>query len=308
MFRLAIEFDCSVSRPVLVMGQYYRLINLSKSQRLPEICGKAIEIIPNIYDYDATEGTSCLMLLLLDLGTNEMTLQNSCLKYLCENKQDYSLGSLPAHLRRDLEVAFLSQTGVGAWSGDRLVLIGDESKNSPCPPDGEIKEGTIYDMEFPSCREPTLSYDHRSKLQEFCKGKDYKIVNLDKKEYLNPIAYEKLEEEKRKLKLEKSEEKECAASNSDSGSEEEKEEEDSTVLDYADNKHGVVTELIIRLVYSTFRQFGDLKPSVTSQGTWAGDRITVCTPDQLEDFEGYRDVSNPHNVELARREDCSCKS
>ena len=125
------------------MGQYYRLINVSKSQKLPEIGGKAIEILVNIYDFNATEGTSCLMLLILNLGTNDMTLQNLCLKHLSENKQYYSLESLPAHFQRKLEV-FSSSRGVGAWSCDRLVIIGDESDASPYPPDGEFKEGTTY--------------------------------------------------------------------------------------------------------------------------------------------------------------------
>ena len=235
-----------------------------------------MEIIPNIYDWDATEGTSDLILLLLNLDS-EMTLQNLCLKFLSVNKQYYySFEALPKHLHGELEmsqgIVSLSQCGVSAWCGDRLVIIGDESDDSPYPPDGEWKEGSIYDMDFPSFQ-PKVSSKDLSKLQELCKGKDYKVANLDKKEYLDPMAYEMNESE-------------------------------SSVLDYADNKHGVVTALIVRLIHSSNQNCGDLGPSITSKGSWAGNRITVCTQDQVH---GYKDVSNPDDVKLARQEESYVK-
>lgn len=74
------------------------------------------------------------------------------------------------------------------------------------------------------------------------------------------------------------------------------------MLDFMDNVHGVMTGLVISLIHSTVRDLGDLHPTVTSQGMWAGDRITICTPEQLDDFESYRDVSNASDVELALSE------
>lgn len=45
-----------------------------------------------------------------------------------------------------------------------------------------------------------------------------------------------------------------------------------------------------------------LSSEVASQGTWAGDRITICISDQLEDFNDYKDVSNVKDVEIALQE------
>ncbi len=60
-----------------------------------------------------------------------------------------------------------------------------------------------------------------------------------------------------------------------------------------------MTGLIISLIFSTNKNSGDLVKSVTSQGMWAGDRITISTPDQLNDFESYIDVSNASEAKRA---------
>ena len=57
--------------------------------------------------------------------------------------------------------------------------------------------------------------------------------------------------------------------------------------------------LVIRLMHSTTRQFGDIHAGAISQGTWAGDKIVICTAEQLDDFESYTDVSNPGDIEVA---------
>ena len=62
---------------------------------------------------------------------------------------------------------------------------------------------------------------------------------------------------------------------------------------------GVMAGLIITLTHSTECGGGDLPHGVTSQGRWAGDRIVICTAEQLDDFESYTDVSNPSDVEFA---------
>ena len=64
---------------------------------------------------------------------------------------------------------------------------------------------------------------------------------------------------------------------------------------------GVMADLIIKLTHSTGSGGGDLSDAVTSQGTWAGDRIVICTAEQLDNFQGYRDISNPNEVKLALR-------
>ena len=228
-----------------------------------------------------------LSLFLLDLGEcgHLKTLQNQCLGFLGHNEQQYSPGTfeiLPKHLLEKMDVAYLSQQLVGEWAGDRLIITGDYSEWSPFPPDGEWKKGNLYDFvekNFSSSHARKI-YDCyceneasiKSKLQKLCGGKDYKVVNLDKKEYLNPQAYK-------------------------TG--------DKTVLDFANHCNSVMTGLLISLVHSTGSGGGDFPSSIASQGMWAGDRIMICTPEQLDDFERYRDVSNPSDVEQALNPCCT---
>lgn len=133
-----------------------------------------------------------LSLFLLDLGDYEYkhlrSLQNLCLKFLCNDEQQYE--HLPKHLIKKLDVTFLSQGLVGEWAGDRLIIAGDYSKLSPFPPHGEWKEGNLYDMvdeseHFSVSHASKISnyYDDnrgkiRNKLQKLCDGKKYKVVNL----------------------------------------------------------------------------------------------------------------------------------
>lgn len=165
------------------------------------IDGKAIEII--LDQYSEFQG---LLLLLLDLGNHDMSLQSLCLTFLSNNKQYYSLATLenfPQHLQKRLDViedeTLLAQQGVGKWAGDRLSLTGDETHFSRYPPHGEWKEGSIYEMvreEFSCILAPKISFHYFDKLQKLCTDKDYKVVNLDKKVFLNPLAYEPEESEK----------------------------------------------------------------------------------------------------------------
>ena len=75
-------------------------------------------------------------------------------------------------------MASLSQCGVGQWAGDRLILIGDEGET--------IKDSINYDMagNFPPVCVPEVNHHSFNKLKKLCNEK------VDKKEYLDPLAYE----------------------------------------------------------------------------------------------------------------------
>ena len=95
-----------------------------------------------------------------------------------------------------------------------------------------------------------------------CEGKVHLVVNLDKKEYLDPRVY---------------------------GGQ-------TNTLDYDKIWCSILSHLIIKLTYSTGSGGGDLPDSITSQGVWAGDRIVICTAEQLDDFGSFKDVSSTEDV------------
>ena len=265
------------------MGQYYLFANLTKSQSMyPSWSMKAVGILG-----DAAM-QHWLALFLLDLGSGEhkkLSLQNLCLKTLCEQEQQYPpalLASLPQHLQEKRDVMYLSQNLVGEWAGDRLILTGDYSEYCPFPPHGEWKECEMKDNLYSLVDESekftsshaAIVYENwtknkseiERKLEKFSAGKSYIVANLDKKEYLNPRVYN-------------------TAGLQDS------------VLDFMRAlRGGVLSGLLITLTHSTGSGSGDLPPT-DSGGMWAGDRITICTREQLEDFEKYRDVSNDEDEE-----------
>lgn len=82
------------------------------------------------------------------------------------------------------------------------------------------------------------------------------VINMDRKEYLDPRAYGIGEE---------------------------------TVADFIESNGGVMAGLVISLIHSTGSGGGDIEAS--SAGTWAGDRIAICALEDMEDFERYKDVS-----------------
>ncbi len=56
--------------------------------------------------------------------------------------------------------------------------------------------------------------------------------------------------------------------------------------------HSVMVALIIALIHSHTREsMGKFPPSQRPLGIWGGDRISICTPQQVEKFQKYKDVS-----------------
>ncbi|XP_019851696.1 PREDICTED: uncharacterized protein LOC109581756 [Amphimedon queenslandica] len=218
-----------------------------------------------------------LALLLLDLGDNSQSLEQSCLNFLGDNASQYQPSAferlLPKHFVSKIDVAYLRQRKVGAWAGDRLIVTGDYSDYSPFPPHGEWKSGCLYHLaesfeetDFSKIRD-TLNDSEcmatiEKKVKELCQDKAMKVVNLDKKEYLDPGAYPAKE---------------------------------ATTWDIIANDkfNGVMDGLFIKMTHSTRGGCEAFYPSISLKGEWAGDRIVICT---LDGLENYRDTSNPDDV------------
>ena len=111
-------------------------------------------------------------------------------------------------------------------------------------------------------------------LTKLCEDKLHFIVNLDLKEYLDPRAYDRGEENalqfvdhqgillRTDLNLFK-----------------------LRFLSNWPTPHGVMAGLVIKLIHSTGSGNGDLPSFIKSQGTWAGCRVKICTAEDVEDFE-----------------------
>ena len=245
------------------MGQYYILVNVLKSQEITPFGMKAVEIVWN------GSFLPQLALLLLDLGNQEeCSLEKDCQKYLATHEH------LPKHHQKNVEVAKLQQLyHIGAWAGDCLVIIGSCSEKAPFPPNGEWKSGDLSSYMYVDehCN-PTpdilriFSDDNRewlAKLRKVCEGQVHFVVNLDKKEYLDPRAYG----------------------------------QETNPMEFGFCCKSVLLSLVIKLMFSTGSGGGDLPDDIVSQGTWAGDRITICTAEQLDDFGAFKEVSNVEEVE-----------
>ena len=135
---------------------------------------------------------------------------------------------------------------IGAWAGDLFLYIFEHF--NPTPDISSI------------CSDDNK--ESLAKLRKICEGKVHLVVNLDKKEYLDPRAYS----------------------------------QDTNALEFGFCRKSVLTCLVIKLIFSTVNRGGDLPEDAISLGIWAGDRITICTAEQLEDFETFKDASNVEDV------------
>ncbi len=110
-------------------------------------------------------------------------------------------------------------------------------------------------------------------LKKITQGKDLKIVNLDKKEYnfMDPKAFDG----RRFIDSINAEE--------------------NPMFRYimAKNRESMCYSSIITLIHSTGRRNGDLPFLFESKDAWAGDRIVICTPQQIDDFPSYTAIAWP---------------
>lgn len=215
------------------MGQYYFLCNLDKRQRL----GLPLALF----------------------GSRFFSGQKLC-------EQLHNLGVKPF-----LALALVDLTAVddtpnsmwGSWSGDRVVLIGDYSDDSP----NFLTEDEKLDLKNKSTTLPSLVgtefqdlsenpnewIKNNHKLAELFPASYHVVVNLDKKEYLDPEMFG----------------------------------DDTSVDSFAMEKDGVMKGLYSCLFYSTGSGGGDIE--ALKKGRWAGDRLSIVEKDTLS--ADYRDIS-----------------
>jgi len=217
------------------MGQYYMLCNLDKRQRLS---------LP-------------------------LSLWGSM--FFSGQKLSEQLANLG--LKPILALALVDMTAVannpnllwGSWSGDRVVLLGDYSDDTPhfLTEDEKLELETksttlpkLVGTEFEDLmKEPKTWFMNNEMLSALFNDPQHVIVNLDKREYLDPEQFG----------------------------------DDSSVDNFCLDKDGVMKGLYSTLFYSTGRGGGDIED--LRIGRWAGDRLSIVEKKTLaEDF--YSDVSD----------------
>ena len=222
------------------------------------------------------------------------SLQTLSLRFLGDHEKEYLPFDhyLPHHMIKSIDEAYLTGNSVGAWCGDEIILTGDNSVGfTPfMPPPGEEDYRNVYDYAdkmYPDShdfnniwsaffgepykgpfarlyrRETPLALVENfiTKLEaSSVSNKKCIVVNLDKREYLDPRHYQAGEK---------------------------------TILDIVKNSNcnGVMLGLMICLTYSTAAA-GYLPASVRSPGAWGGDRIVICTKKEVKNFHLYKNVSN----------------
>jgi hypothetical protein len=231
------------------MGQYYVLLNLTKRQYFADeymTAGKMWEILYNLYNKPFVARA------LVELP----------------NSPAASAGKAPR---------------LGSWSGDRLVIIGDYSDEVPFffteAEKQELKSNKVKvesssggteeramnlygfaDEHYKAVGKEHLTADStRQELARlFPKGKKthHLVLNLDRKEYLDPTAFK---------------------------------EPASSVEGFARLQHGVMQGLFSQLCYSSGSGGGDVEVFMT--GRWAGQRIAIREKEKIEDLDSWRDIS-----------------
>ncbi len=280
---LVVEKESQLS----TMGQYFMFVNATKCQKLVFCLKKACEIMED------SDFQSMLALLLLHMGhgmadqadTENITvervpsLQTLSLRFLGDHEKQYLPFDqyLPNHMIKSIGEAYLTGNSVGAWCGDRIILTGDYSDWTPFKPKAEATNMYYYaDKMYPES--PDFNNIRSAFFGELYEGlitkleassvsnKNYIVMNLDKHEYLDPRHYPAGEK---------------------------------TILDIINNpkRNGVMLGLLICLTHSTGAGFGDLSARMQSKGVWGGDRIVICTKEEVKDFHLYQDVSNHQDIE-----------
>ena len=260
--------------------------NVTKSQGMWSPLMMAIEVLRNGYFQPN------LALLLLDFGQNnhqpakQKSLESTCLEYLAQHSDEYAQGytekKLPNFMLQRINIIKLTQLNIGAWAGDQLIITGDYSEYILFSPDayGRGESRSLYDVisnrfAMSPAVKAIFSEENRGlldKLTKLCEDKLHFIVNLDLKEYLDPRAY---------------------------GTREKNAPHSQFVFKW---QSGVMAGLLIKLVHSTGSGGGHLPSSITSQGTWTWCRVSICAAEDVEDFENFKDVSNPEDVRKLKYE------
>lgn len=152
----------------------------------------------------------------------------------------------------------------GSWSGDRVVLIGDYSDDLPDfltdEEQTELQEQScnLYSLargEFEDLMgEPKKFFENVDQLASLFEDCEHVIVNLDKKEYLDPEKFDDF------LSVDK----------------------------FSLEKGGVMRGLYSTLFHSTGSGGGDIEE--LTNGRWAGNQLAIIEKEKLEG--SYREISS----------------
>ena len=225
------------------------------------------------------------------------SLQTLSQRFLGDHEKEYLPFDqyLPHHMIKSIDEAYLTGNSVGAWCGDRIILTGDYSDWTPFKPRHDYKNlygyaGAMYpdSHDFINIWSSFFGEPYKGPMARFLRNersplalvenfitkletssvsnKNCIVVNLDKREYLDPRHYQAGEK---------------------------------TILDIVktSESNGVMLGLMICLTHSTGAGTGDLPASVRSIGAWGGDRIVICTKEEVEKFHLYENVSNHEDIE-----------
>ncbi|KAF9114960.1 hypothetical protein BGX30_006439 [Mortierella sp. GBA39] len=267
------------------MGQYYQLINLDKHQ--------SFDTLGLLTFY------SGLKMCEKPMEMGEKPLLALVLTHL----------SFPAAATAEGDVqveAFKNpMTPVGSWSGDRIVIIGDYSEGFPpfftsqdqqdCKAyaaklskengqaggyDGQ-EVGIIYSYACSTYAIPVSDFFEIDSLEDQLEAQFPKlnethhlILNLDKKEYLDPVVFKSPTQEK--------EEGVAAVA--------------TCVVEFAQQKDGIMQGLLSLLFYSKGSGGGDVDRF--KEGRWAGDRISIQVKETVGDLAEWKNISAEIEADL----------
>lgn len=214
------------------MGQYYLLINLDKRERM----GSLATLISRGYMSQFSSGQK-MGEELVNLGVKPF-LALALLDF-----EDAVKAAVPNPLW-------------GSWSGDRVVLIGDYSDDQPHfltedeKSELETKKMNLYCLassEFRELADDQAKWiEDAAKLDELISKSAYHVVvNLTKREYLDPESFE----------------------------------DDLSINRFSLERGGVMKGLFSCLFYSTGRGGGDIEEF--RQGRWAGDAVKIISKESL---------------------------
>lgn len=209
----------------------------------------------------------------------------------------------------EVEAVKNPMTPMGSWSGDRIVIIGDYSEGFPpfftsqdqqdykaCTAGVAKLAGENGQSDDEDEQEDFSLYSHVSDNYTAIPASDFfkidniedqlmaqfpkqhathhLILNLDKKEYLDPVVCKSPTQEK-----------------------EEGVEADATYVDaFAHQKDGIMQGLFSLLFYSNGSGGGGVH--MFKEGRWAGNRISIRVKETVEDLAEWKDISAEVEADL----------
>ncbi|KAF9432442.1 hypothetical protein BGZ76_010817 [Entomortierella beljakovae] len=218
------------------MGQYYELLNISKKQLIP------------VFSFEVKKGGY--------VSIDQFATGAKMWEQLMNVGNKPSLALALTDLKYNSGVTN-PIAPVGTWSGDRIVLIGDYSEGTP---PFITEEDAANPGNYQKVSRPHFFKDEFAPelARLFPDGEEtyHLILNIDKKEYLNPSEF--------------------TGSPTYSNS-------------FGYIADGIMQGLFSLLFYSTGSSGGDV--AYFREGKWAGDHIAIREKSEVTDLDSWEDIS-----------------